>query len=183
MLALLDEFPPTGPVLDAGCGTGELVLAIARRGLAVLGVDQAGAAIAQARVKATAEPPEVSRLVELRVGDALHPAQLPGPFGAVVDTGFYHLFGPVEREHFAQELAAALAQDGRYYLVGFAIESPYPNMPRQVREAELRERFTLERGWRILALRSDQFLVNQAHQKVPAVALCVERVQPAGLLA
>ena len=180
MLALLDEFPPTGPVLDAGCGTGELALAIARRGLAVLGVDLAEAAIAKARVKADAEPPQVSRLVEFQVSDALHPAQFPGKYGAVVDTGFYHLFGQIEREGFVQELASVLAERGKYYLLGFAIEAQYPNAPRQVREAELRERFTLELGWRIMALRSEYFLVNIAHQKIPAVGLCVERIKPAG---
>ena len=180
MLALLDEFPPTGPVLDVGCGTGDLALAIARRGLAVLGVDLAGAAITQARIKAAAEPPAVSRLLEFQVGDALHPSLLPGPFGAVVNTGFYHLFGQVEREAFAQELASTLVEGGRYYLLGFAVDAQFPNAPRQVREAELRERFILEQGWCILALRPEYFLVSLAHQKVPAVVLCVERVKPVG---
>ena len=180
MLALLDEYPPTGPVLDVGCGTGDLALAIARRGLVILGLDLAKAAIAQAQAKAAAEPPEVSRLVEFRVGDARHPAQLPGPFGSVVDTGFYHLFGRVEREQFVNELASALSQGGRYYLLGFAIDSPFPNAPKQVRESELRERFTPEQGWRILALHPERFLVSTARQKVPAVALCVERIALAG---
>ncbi|MCX6844156.1 MAG: class I SAM-dependent methyltransferase [candidate division WOR-3 bacterium] len=31
MLSLLDAYPPTGPVLDVGCGTGDLALAIAPR--------------------------------------------------------------------------------------------------------------------------------------------------------
>jgi hypothetical protein len=34
MLALLDEYPPTGPVLDVGCGAGALTFALARRDLA-----------------------------------------------------------------------------------------------------------------------------------------------------
>ena len=57
LMALLDEYLPTGPVLDVGCGTGELALALAQRGLTVLGVDLAEAAIAQARAKATAAAP------------------------------------------------------------------------------------------------------------------------------
>jgi SAM-dependent methyltransferase len=68
LLVLLDEFPPTGPLLDVGCGSGDLVLAIARRGLAVLDVDLAAAAIAQAQAKLAAELPQVSQSVEFRVG-------------------------------------------------------------------------------------------------------------------
>ena len=176
LIALLDEYPPTGPVLDAGCGTGDLTLALARRGFTSLGVDLASAAIAQARAKAAAAEPYISRLVEFRVGDALHPAQFPGPFGAVVDSGFFHLFGPHERERFARELAASLAAGGRYYLLGFAIDSPFPNAPRQVREGELRVLFAPEHGWRMLALRPARFLTRSARNEVPASAACVERV-------
>lgn len=179
LITLLDEYPPTGPVLDVGCGTGELTLALANRGFTVLGVDLAATAIARARAKLADAAPEVGRLVEFRVGDALHPTLFPGPFGAVVDSGFFHLFGPPERERFAGELAATLATGGRYYLLGFAIDSPIPNAPRQVRESELRTLFTPERGWRILSLRPARFLVRSARgSEVPAVAACVERVSP-----
>lgn len=174
MLALLDEFPPDGPVLDVGCGTGALALAVAGRGLQVLGVDMAAAAIEKARAKAKAAP-EVADKVAFQVGDALHPSQLSGPFGAVVDTGFFHLFGPTVRETFAQELAGTLAPGGRYYLLGFAIDSRYPDAPRQVREDELRALFAPERGWRILALRAARFQTRSPLGRVPAVAGCIER--------
>ena len=42
-----------GPVLDAGCGTGESALHLASLGLSVLGVDVAETALAIAREKAT----------------------------------------------------------------------------------------------------------------------------------
>jgi len=177
MLALLDEFPPTGPVLDVGCGTGALAFALAERGLAVLGVGLSEAAIVQARARAATLVPNVARLVEFRVGDALHPAQFPGPFGAVVDSGFYHQFGPPERDRFAHDLAAALAPSGRYYLLGFAFDSRIPNAPRQVTESELQARFTPEHEWRILAVRPARFLIRSARgNDVPAVAACVKRV-------
>lgn len=177
LMALLDEYPPTGPVLDAGCGTGDLALALAQRGFTVLGVDLAEAAITRARAKAAAAAPEVGRLVEFRVGDALHPGLLPGPFGAVVDSGFFHLLDSLERESFAHELAATLATGGRYYLLGFAIASPIPNAPRQVLESELQALFAPEHGWRVLALRPARFLVRSTRgNDVPALAACVERV-------
>lgn len=49
--ALLDEYPPQGPALDLGCGSGDLAIALARRSLEVVGIDFADAAVAQARGK------------------------------------------------------------------------------------------------------------------------------------
>ena len=176
LIALLDEYPPNGPVLEVGCGTGALSVALARRGLRVLGVDLAAVAIDRARAKAVAAEPTVAQLLEFRVGEALHPGLFSGPFGAVVDSGFFHLFGPHEREGFAHELAGALTGGGRYYLLGFAFDSPYLNAPREVRESELRALFDPDHGWRILALRPARFLTRSARGDVPALAVCFERL-------
>jgi SAM-dependent methyltransferase len=171
---LLDEYPPAGPVLDVGCGSGDLAIALAHRGLDVLGIDFVEAAIAQARSKAEAAPPEVAQHLEFQVADALRPTLLQRQFGAVVDSGFFHLFEQDERDRFADELAATLLPGGRYYLLEFATEFPVPNTPRQVTEDELRARFTAENGWHILTVRPAQFESRIA--PVPAVAACIERL-------
>ena len=171
--ALLDEYPPAGPVLDVGCGTGDLAIELARRGLTVLGVDVVEAAIEEAREKAAALPPEVARLVELRVGDALRPSLLGRRFGAVVDSGFFHVIEPERRDAFVDELANVLHPRGRYYLLAFAIEFDLPNTPYLVAGEEVHARFTPQKGWRVLTVRPAHFESSIA--PVPAVAACVER--------
>jgi SAM-dependent methyltransferase len=148
--ALLDEFPPSGPILDVGCGSGDHAIALARRGVEVLGVDIVEVAITQANTKAVALPPELAERLQFQAADALRPAQLGRQFGAVVDSGFLHLFEPEVADQFAAELAASLRPGGRYYLLAFAVQFDIPNVPRAVSEEELRARFTDERGWRIL---------------------------------
>ena len=178
LTALLDEHPPVAPVLDVGCGSGDLVIELARRGVEVLGIDVVDAAIEQARARAAAMPPEVARLAAFEVGDALHPSRLGRRFGAVVDSGFFHLFDQDHRDRFAAELADTLNPGGRYYLLAFATEFPVPNTPLKVTDDELRARFTEERGWRTLALRPAQFESRIA--PVPAVAAVFERLADRG---
>lgn len=174
MSALLDEHPPAGPVLDVGCGSGDLAITLAQAGLEVVGMDFVDTAIEQAREKAAALPPEVARLLSFQVADGLRPSLLQRQFGAVVDCGFYHLFEPEPGERFVEDLAAAMRPGGRYYLLAFAVEFDIPNSPRQVGEEELRARFTSEEGWRILELRPAEFQSRIA--PVPAVAACMERL-------
>lgn len=178
ILELLDEYPADDPVLDAGCGSGDHAIALAERGLHVVGVDVVEAAIEQARVKARATPPEVASRLEFRVGDALRPSQLGTVFGAVVDSGFFHLFDQDTRDRYAADLAATLAPGGRLYLLEFAVEFDIPNTPLKVTEDELRARFAEENGWRILTIRPAQFQSRIA--PVQAVAACIERIADGG---
>lgn len=175
MAALLAEFPPLDPVLDLGCGSGDLAIHIARLGHRVVGVDFIESAIAQAQEKAAALPPEVSQLLDFRVADAMTPSGLGTQFGAIVDSGFLHLLDMEESDRFVVDLAAALVSGGRYYLHEFAVEFPIENVPRAVTEDELRARFTPEAGWNILDIRSAEFLSSVA-QPAPAIAACIERL-------
>jgi len=164
----------TGPVLDVGCGTGDLAIAVARRGVDVLGVDFVEAAIAEAESRARSLPDEVRRRLAFQVGDALRPSALGAPFGAVVDSGFLHLFDDAERDGFVEDLARALRPGGRYYLLAFAVTFPAPNVPRAVEEDEVRRRFSPEAGWRVLHCAAATF--ESRVGVVPATAACVELV-------
>jgi SAM-dependent methyltransferase len=175
MTALLADFPPDGPALDVGCGSGDLAIHLAEGGIDTLGIDFVEEAITQAQAKKDALPPDVANRLDFRVADALRPSLLEQTFGAVVDSGFYHLFDPDQCERFVAELALVLRPGGRYYLHEFAVTFPVPNVPRQVTEAELRERFTPERGWHVLTIRPGEFLSRVA--PVPATLACIERVE------
>lgn len=175
MSALLAEYPPMDPILDVGCGSGDLAIYLAQLGHPVTGIDFVEAAITQAREKARALPAETARRLDFQVADALHPSLLGRPFGSVVDSGFFHLFDPDQGDRFIDDLAQTLLPGGRYYLLAFDVEFSIPNLPRQVSAGELRARFTSERGWRILEVRPAEFLSRVA-PPVPATTACIERL-------
>jgi len=57
------------PVLEVGCGTGRLTIALAREGISVAGVDLSNHMLGIARRKVDDEPAEVRERVELLQGD------------------------------------------------------------------------------------------------------------------
>jgi SAM-dependent methyltransferase len=173
LVRLLDEIEPVGPILEVGSGSGDLALELAERGLVVIGVDSSPVAVERAQERATGVKPGLGS-VEFRVADAFHLSQIPDPIATVVDSGFYHLFGADERREFAQELATKLPSDGRYYLLGFAFDSPVPGAPREVAAEELHNLFSADQGWRVLKLGPAQFVTSRGN--VPAIAACFERV-------
>ena len=58
-----------GPVLEIGCGTGRVLLPIAREGIEIHGVDNSGPMLATLKEALTREQPEVRNRVTLHSGD------------------------------------------------------------------------------------------------------------------
>lgn len=178
MVALLDEFPPSAPVLDSGCGSGDLTIHLAKSGYETLGIDFVDAAVEQARSRAGMLDPEVAARAAFQVADALRPSRLGRQFGAVVDSGFLHLLTPEEADRYLEEVGLVVRQGGRFYLQEFATEFDMPNTPRKILESEVRMRFTEQNGWRILTVRAGEFLSRIA--PVPATLACIERTSGPG---
>ncbi|HSL42665.1 MAG TPA: methyltransferase domain-containing protein [Anaerolineales bacterium] len=175
MSALLAKYPPTDPVLDVGCGSGDLSLYLAQLGHRVVGIDFVEAAITQAQQKKSSLPPHVARLVNFQVADASKPSLLGKQFGAVVDSGFFHLFDPEECDLLVDELAKILPPGRRYYMHEFAIEFPVSGMPRQITAEEIQARFTTDKRWHIKEVEQVEFLSRVA-PPVPAICACMERL-------
>ena len=112
LAAVLDEV--RGPrVLDAGCGTGALAIALARRGLTVTAFDLSRVAIDAARQKAAAEGVRV----DFQVQDATR-LSLPGaPFDSVIDCGLLHnLYRHGGADEYLAALPGLLAPGGTVFV-------------------------------------------------------------------
>jgi cyclopropane fatty-acyl-phospholipid synthase-like methyltransferase len=175
MTALLKKYPPVNPILDIGCGSGDLAIYLAQLGFQVVGIDFVESAITSAQAKVDSLPHKTAQLLSFQVADALKPSLLQKKFGAVVDSGFYHLFNPDQCDRLIDEIASILLPNGCYYLHEFAIEFPVPNVPRQVTADEIQTRFTIDKGWQIKEIQSVEFLSRVA-PPVPATCSCIERL-------
>jgi cyclopropane fatty-acyl-phospholipid synthase-like methyltransferase len=135
------------PVLDVGCGTGELSLFLARQGHDVLGIDLSTVAIRQAAGKARWRQIPA----QFRRWDAL---DLPGlrsaglTFRTVVDSAMFHVLGESERDRLVAGLGEVLESGGLYCVLGDARRderSVYGLTP-----SELRSRFGAAGGWEVV---------------------------------
>jgi len=141
-----------GPVLDAGCGTGENALHVASLGLPVLGVDVAETALAIARAKAAERGIEE---VEFATADALQLERLGRVFETVLDCGLFHTFDGGERPGYVASLASVTEHGGTLYVLCFSDEGPDTG-PHPVRHEELRSAFGPGDGWNVAAIEPDR---------------------------
>jgi SAM-dependent methyltransferase len=141
---LLDAGFVRGPVLDVGCGTGELSIYLARYGYNVLGIDLSPLAVHQAKQKARGRRIPAQFLV----WDALELGRLATAgfqFPTVVDSAMFHVLGDRERDRFVDGLSRVISSGGLYCVLGDArrqLGESYGISP-----TELRERFDRVGGW------------------------------------
>jgi cyclopropane fatty-acyl-phospholipid synthase-like methyltransferase len=176
--AVADAGLGAGPVLDAGCGTGENALFFAARGFEVVGVDGVEAAVAAARAKAAAR----GLTAEFLVHDALSLEGLGRRFATVVDSGLFHTFDDGERRQYVASLAAATALRARVFVLCFSEHETGEGGPRRVTQAELHEAFG-EPPFRVVTIEAAEMATNLDGGGRKAWLATVERVagqHPAG---
>jgi SAM-dependent methyltransferase len=97
--------PVIGPLLDAGCGTGEHALFFAARGHRVTGIDFVEEALRRARAKAA----ERGLAVESLVKDATALGDWDERFAGAIDCGLFHCFSDADRRRCVRGLAQVVA--------------------------------------------------------------------------
>lgn len=144
---LLDAGLVRSPVLDVGCGTGELSLFLARHGHDVLGIDLSAIAIRQAKEKA-----RWRRIAaDFLVWDALDISRFGAAnisFQTVVDSAMFHILGDRERDRFIDGLGDVLASGGLYCVLGDARRTEHDIYG--ITPAEIRNRFQEADGWKVV---------------------------------
>jgi SAM-dependent methyltransferase len=140
-----------GPVLDAGCGTGEHALLAASMGLGVLGVDLAETAVSRARAKAAQRDLDA----EFAVADAFELQRLGRTFQTVLDCGLFHTCDSDERPRYVASLVSVTEPGATLYLLCFSEEAP-DLAPHPISAEELRTAFDDRNGWQITSIEPDR---------------------------
>jgi SAM-dependent methyltransferase len=166
----------TGPVLDAGCGTGENALHVASLGLPVLGVDVAETALVMARAKATDRGIDA----EFALADAFSLEALGRTFESVMDCGLFHTFDADERPRYVASLSSVTEHAGTLYVLCFSDVAP-DTVPHPISERDLRAAFNPTTGWRVAALEAERVHTTfHGDDGAPAWLATIERIQGRG---
>jgi SAM-dependent methyltransferase len=112
-----------GPVLELGCGSGRVMLHLAREGFAVTGVDSSAAMLALARRRLSLQP-SIAGKVTLLEDSFLH-LRLKATFPLIIlpFNTFAHMTAPEDVRAALGTFAAHLAEGGRVIL---ALPNPIP---------------------------------------------------------
>ena len=167
---LLDAGLVRSPVLDVGCGTGELSLFLARHGHDVLGIDLSAKAIQQAKEKAGWRRIDADFLV----WDALELSRFKTAklsFRTVVDSAMLHILADWERDRFIDGLGDVLVSGGLYCVLGDARQAGRTGYG--ITPAEINDRFRAADGWKVVFVYSTVF--ERRWSSNPAYFIGVQR--------
>jgi SAM-dependent methyltransferase len=167
---LASEGAFAGPVLDAGCGTGENALHVASLGLSVLGVDVAETALAIARKAADERGLEV----EFAVADAFELGRLGRRFETVLDSGLFHTFDADERPRYVASLGSVTESGGTLYVLCFGDEGPGTG-PHPVSRQELEAAFDPSTGWKVAAIEPERIHTRFHEHGAPGWLATIKR--------
>lgn len=128
------------PVLELGCGTGRITLAIAQAGYRVVGLDISQRMLQRAEAKRAAAPPEVRDRIRLACGDMTR-FELDSQFRCIVIPfrPFQHLVDVKEQVRCLQCVRKHLARDGRLIVDFFQTDPERMHDPRFLNESKLTE--------------------------------------------
>ena len=149
-----------GPVLDAGCGTGENALFLAARGHPVIGIDFVEQAIRMARGKAA----DRGLTAEFQVKDALTLSDWDQRFATVIDSGLFHVLSDDDRARYVAGLTHVTEPGGRLLLLCFSDEEPGTEGPRRISQREIRAAFA--GAWTVEEIRARRADVRNDVQDV-----------------
>jgi SAM-dependent methyltransferase len=161
--------PPQSPILEIGCGSGDLVIYVASLGCNVLGIDLSPIAIAQATAKARTANSKAAFMVH----DIFSQPGLERSFKTILDCCFFHTLADPLRAQYAQRLRGLLEPNGLIYMLCHA--DPIALGRRAVTRETLARVFA--DGWSILGVDSCviEAALIPAGRGMPGIFACLKK--------
>jgi SAM-dependent methyltransferase len=168
-----------GPVLEAGCGTGRVLIPTARAGFTIAGLDSSPAMLDVCRASLDRESPDVQARVRLHLGDMREPG-IAETFALVTlpFRSFQHLLTVEDQLRALGALRACLAPGGRLVLDIFNPSLPFLTDPRAIVEPHVEPASTLPDGRRLV--RSYRIVSRDHFDQTQEVEFAFEVTHPDG---
>lgn len=151
LAALIQAGKICSDVLDAGCGYAELSLALAAKGLTVVGIDLTPTAVAAATKAATERGLTSASFVQ---ADITSFTGYDDRFSTIIDSTLFHALPVEDRDGYLRSVHRAAAAGASYYVLVFAkgaFPAEMPIKPNEVDERELRA--AVSKYWEIDEIR------------------------------